>query len=1167
MIMKIKILFLFTILLAVIANVKAQPACGTNPAAGDYCSTATSICNLDGYCGNTSSTYTNTVSASNTEDENDAPLGTIFCGSIENNSWLSFVAGATTASFDIWPSNCSAGYGVQMEVFSTTDCYNFTSVSTCYNPASVTNGTVSATGLTVGQTYYIMIDGNSGDVCDYIIGAASGVATNPAITADQTICSGQTTTIDITNGGGGYSWTAAPADPSLSGQTTLASVSVHPAQTTTYTCNIASGNPNPNCPGSTTLTSMVTVLAANDPLCMANVTCNITATSDKNAVCPGENLNLSSSGGIGTVLLANTFNDGTVGVGWAATSTATYSNPCGVSPPYGTNYLWMGDLATAPRNLTSLDFDVHLGGTISFWMRYSIQADASPCEGPDEEDEGISLQYSTNSGTSWNDIVYFKPDGTTAASNAWLGQTNSVATGPTPYTNWVRMSYAIPAGGQTTSSRFRWIQLASTAAVNDHWGLDSIMIITPPPAQTTTWTSVPAGLNYVGTTPPTQNPLVNTCYIATISDGSTSCDDTVCVTMNSITANAGNDVSICGGSGTPLSASGGTIYSWDNAATLSATNISNPTASPTVTTTYTVTVSNANGCSDTDDVTVTVNNSLSSTMTFVNGTCGNSNGTATCTVSGGSPPYTYDWNTAPVQHTQTATSLPAGTYLVTASSGGCSTTNTVTVGNIPGPTAQINTHTDENCGHSNGSAFVTVTGGTGGLSYVWNTFPIQYTATASGLPSGNYTVTVTDGNSCSATASVTIINLPGPSASITTIINETCSSGNGGAIVTASNGTPPFTFHWNCVPPQYSDHMTNVHAGSYTITVTDANQCTATNNVTIFDSPPPTANIINVVPEDCGFSNGAATANPNGGLTPYTYVWNSVPQQFGITATNLPGGNYIVTVTDANTCTVTASVNIAIINGPVASVSGTPEYCDRSDGTVSATATGGSGTYSFTWSTDPPQNVQNLSNLPAGMYTVTVDDGGCSASATVSIINIPGPEAGFSVHPTVQTIMDGPVSFQDHSTGSNIQSWFWTLGDGSTAAITEFDHAYDVIGQYVITLVVEDENGCKDTAIDTLKVKDIYTIYIPNVFTPNGDGINDFFFPQGVSIDPNNYDMSIFDRWGNLMYHTNELTGQWNGTKNNSGKISIMDVYVYRIKVKEIEGTKHEYVGRVSLIP
>jgi hypothetical protein len=154
---------------ATISCVK-QPTCGSNPVANDFCASATYINNLDGYCGNTSGTYT---------PDQPGNLNTEFCGTIENNSWVTFTADSTAAIFNVWTDNCTMGDGIQIEVYETSDCVNFTSVSNCWNPFNDVNGVVTATGLTAGQDYYMMIDGTNGDICDFIIGASQGVVVLP----------------------------------------------------------------------------------------------------------------------------------------------------------------------------------------------------------------------------------------------------------------------------------------------------------------------------------------------------------------------------------------------------------------------------------------------------------------------------------------------------------------------------------------------------------------------------------------------------------------------------------------------------------------------------------------------------------------------------------------------------------------------------------------------------------------------------------------------------------------------------------------------------------------------------------------------------------------------------------------------------------------------------
>ncbi|MFH0864989.1 MAG: PKD domain-containing protein [Bacteroidota bacterium] len=690
--------------------------------------------------------------------------------------------------------------------------------------------------------------------------------------------------------------------------------------------------------------------------------------------------------------------------------------------------------------------------------------------------------------------------------------------------------------------------------------------------------STGTGLSYnwsggLGTTPQvTVSPSSNTTYTVTVtSNGCTASDNVVVTIVNNLSVTATPATSsICSGSNVVLTAAGAANYIWSPATGLSSTSGSSVTASPTSNITYTVT-GTTGGCSGTASVIVNVN-SVSISATPANPTiC--SGGNVVLTASG-TGLTNYLWSPATGLSTTSGASVTASpttdiTYTVTGTDAiGCSATTSVTVNVIT--ISATATATDENCGHANGTATVAPSGNcTLSWGYVWNTNPVQNSQTANNLPAGSYTVTVNCG-ACSTATSVSVNNLPGPSVAITSITNTTCSDPNGSASAQATGGSGTYIYSWS--NGQSGTNLSGVMAGTYQILVTDQDNCTATNTVTIIDAPGPMATIVNIVPEDCGFTNGQLTANITGGTPNFLYAWSTNPQQTSSTATGLSAGTYTVTVTDGNSCTATAFATVPLINGPTASALSTPEYCDQSNGTVTVTATGGSGIYSFTWSSNPPQYTQTATNLPAGSYTVVVDDGGCTTATTVNIMEIQGPDAGFSANPKVLTIMDGPVSFLDNSSG-NIVDWNWNLGDGSMGTGTEFDHPYENIGTYVVTLIVTDNNGCLDTTVDTIKVKDIFTFYIPNAFTPNNDGYNDFFFPQGVSVDPNNFDMYIFDRWGNLMFHTSlwfeNHSALWNGTMHNAGTYEdvVMDVYVYRIKVKEMEGPKHEYIGRIALIP
>src|ERR1051325_1540071 len=294
---------------------------------------------------------------------------------------------------------------------------------------------------------------------------------------------------------------------------------------------------------------------------------------------------------------------------------------------------------------------------------------------------------------------------------------------------------------------------------------------------------------------------------------------TICNPLNTVMSTTSN----CTSGTATVTVTGGTgpyTYSW------SPTNQTTATATGLSTGTYTVTVRD-NSCVPkikTDTITVHVGANMTVTTTQVNVLCnGSCTATATANPSGGTAPYTYSWNSAPVQTTQTATGLCAGSYTVTVTdAGGCTHTTTVT---ITQPTVLTATTTQVNVlcnGACTGTATVTAGGGTPGYTYSWTTTPSQSTVTATGLCAGSYTVTVRDANNCTRTATVTITQPTALSASATST-QSTCSASNGTATVTASGGTPGYTYSWNTTPTQTTATATGLPAGNYTVTVTDAN--------------------------------------------------------------------------------------------------------------------------------------------------------------------------------------------------------------------------------------------------------------------------------------------------------------------------------------------------------
>ena len=312
--------------------------------------------------------------------------------------------------------------------------------------------------------------------------------------------------------------------------------------------------------------------------------------------CNGVTVDLTAIGDAVLPVLSNDFNLGVAGPGWASTGGAIFSQPCGPGID-GTPYYWASTSVGTP-NLTTVGFDVACGGSITFDMVYSTQGGASPCEGPDLPNEGVTLQYSTNGGATWILIQYWPPNG-----------------GYDPaLTSWDTYNIAIPAGAQTPNTQFQWIQTNSSGTCCDNWGIDNVVISAAVgcAAFYYDWDNLaPASDNPVQTVTVTST----TTYTITYTDGVVACTDNITIVVPpGPTVDAGPDMVYCQGSApitigaNPVSPDNGATYSWDNGAgsgTISGGDNGQATVSPAATTTYTISVTD-NSCTATDQMTVTM---------------------------------------------------------------------------------------------------------------------------------------------------------------------------------------------------------------------------------------------------------------------------------------------------------------------------------------------------------------------------------------------------------------------------------------------------------------------------------------------------------------------------------------------------------------------------------
>ena len=552
-------------------------------------------------------------------------------------------------------------------------------------------------------------------------------------------------------------------------------------------------------------------------------------------------------------------------------------------------------------------------------------------------------------------------------------------------------------------------------------------------------------------------------YNVTVTDAN-GCTATASVTVTQPTALSANAVSgnvSCNGgndgAGT-VNVSGGTApytYLWSNAATTA--SIAGVAAG-----TYNVTVTDANGCTATASVTVTQPTALSSNAVSTNVSCNSGNdGAATVSVSGGTAPYTYLWNNAAT--TASIAGVAAGTYNVTVTdANGCTANASVT---ITQPTVLIaggvvNANVSCNSGND-GAATVNVSGGTAPYTYLWSN--AATTASIAGVAAGTYNVTVTDANSCTATASVTIIQ-PTALSSNAVSGNVSCNGGNdGAATVNVSGGTAPYTYLWSNAATTAS--IAGVAAGTYNVTVTDANGCTANASVTITQPTVLIAGGVVNANVSCNSGNdGAATVNVSGGTAPYTYLWSNAATTASIAG--VAAGTYNVTVTDANGCTATSSATITEPTALTASAVATNVSCNgESNGTIDLTVTGGTAPYSYEWNT--AVTTEDRIGLSAGTYDVTITDAnGCTATASATITEPTALVASAVVdaHVSCNAAADGAATVTVTG-GTAPYTYLWSNA-ATTASI-----AGVAAGTYSVTMT--DANGCSATASVTLEIVDV----------------------------------------------------------------------------------------------
>lgn len=492
-----------------------------------------------------------------------------------------------------------------------------------------------------------------------------------------------------------------------------------------------------------------------------------------------------------------------------------------------------------------------------------------------------------------------------------------------------------------------------------------------------------------------------------------------------------------------LTVSGGTApysYSWNNG------DITEDISS-LIAGNYSVTVTDANGCTENTSVTITQPAALSLSTTQIDIVChSDATGSIDLTVSGGTSPYTYNWDNSEI--TEDLSGIMAGTYNVTVTdASGCTETTSVTI-TQPNDLVLTTTQVNLACkGETNGSIDLTVSGGVAPYTYSWDNG--ETTEDLIGLMADTYNVIVTDASGCTETTSVIITEPATAMSPSTTISNVTCNGTNDGAIdLTVVGGTAPYSYAWS--NGAFTEDVSGLAPGTYSVTITDALGCITVPNLVITE-PALLALSTTQNNVDCN-STGGIDLTVTGGTAPYSYSWDNGDNIEDLS--NLVAGTYTVTVTDANGCTENASVTITQPDPLVLATSKSDVSCNAgTDATIDLTVTGGTAPYNYAWSNG--SNSEDLSSLAAGNYTVTVTDAnGCSETTTVTI-NEPGSDINATYTVVDVSCFGGSDGAVDLivSGGTAPYSYLWDFG------ATSQDVTLLPAGTYSVTIT--DANGCK----------------------------------------------------------------------------------------------------------
>lgn len=388
-------------------------------------------------------------------------------------------------------------------------------------------------------------------------------------------------------------------------------------------------------------------------------------------------------------------------------------------------------------------------------------------------------------------------------------------------------------------------------------------------------------------------------------------------------------------------------------------------------------------------------------------------------------------------------------------------------------------------------------------------------------------------------------------------------------LAVASGGVGPYTYQWDTGATTSSIFVTPTSSQTYTVSVTDncLNQTATGSGVVNVPVYPPLTLVESAdITEICPYIPMQLEVVATGGAGMYSYQWSTGTQQLGTLSTQIvtpsTTTSYSITVTDQCGITSNASVIYTITSPPLTlTMNPSVEICPGDSVLVSVTATGGYGQYYYEWSPTGETTAQIwASPLETTFYEVSVSDE-CQTftiegGTTITVVR---PTANFEI--ASHTLFDDlPITFQN--TTINGDTYQWYFGDGNTSTMVHPNNTYDEPGTYLITLIATDAKGCKDTISKPIAIQEAYYVYVPNTFTPDGLRHNNTFGASFYGIRTAN--VMIFNRWGQRIFTSNELSFEWDGTYKGS---MVQDgTYTWKIKYLTNSGIEETITGHINLM-